>query len=68
MSYDYATALYDPNLNRWLDKRATRAAAARNDRPGGRPAGVSKIDLNALLRAEFSPQVLARLNALGLAT
>lgn len=67
MSYDYATALYDPNLNRWLDKRAARAAAG-NGVAGDQPARARKIDLNALLRAEFNPQVLARLNALGMAT
>lgn len=63
MTSPYELALHDANFYRWLDKRAARNAALEVQEPARK-----KVGLTALLRKEFEPKVLARLNALGLAT
>lgn len=59
----YGLALHDANFYRWLDKQAARNAALDVRKPTQK-----KVGLMELLRREFEPKVLARLNALGLAT
>lgn len=61
-------AVYDANFYRWLDKQAARNAALEVQAPASKPVLQDKISLTALLRREFEPKILARLNALGLAT
>ncbi len=68
MTNPHELALYDANFYRWLDKRATRAAALQTHAPAAQSALRNKINLTVLLRKEFEPKILARLNALGLAT
>lgn len=68
MTGNHELALYDANFYRWLDSRATRAAAYEEFLRPHSARKREKVDLNALLRLEFSPRLLARLNALGLAT
>jgi hypothetical protein len=68
MTQTSGLALYDAGFYRWLDKRAARGAALQTQEPPLRPTISEKLDLTALLRREFEPKILARLNALGFAT
>ena len=63
MTSPYGLALHDANFYRWLDKQAARNAKLEVQEPAR-----EKIGLAELLRREFEPRALARLNALGLAT
>lgn len=68
MTDHYELAVYDANFYRWLDKRAARNGALEVQAPASKSVPQDKISLTALLRREFEPKILARLNALGLAT
>lgn len=60
--------IYDAAFDNWLEKRVKRLPSGlRADRVGA-PRHFNRVDVTALLRAEFDAGKLARLNALGLAT
>ncbi len=68
MAHEGSSGIYDRYFSSWLDKRVKFFPRRGSNLRNKAPKRYSAVNVTALQLAEIDPQVLARLNALGLAT
>lgn len=68
MAKSHTTGLYGGGFEGWLEKRNARLPGHPYPHFAESAKSYARVDVTALLRAEFDPADLARLNAMGLAT
>lgn len=67
MTQEVSSGLYDNNFSNWVQKRFKYVPPVPGQQKDA-PKRYARVNVTALLLADFDPKTLARLNALGLAT